>query len=236
MAITCGLDRAHIGTICDALTAAGIDPTVWSAHAVNDKLNTDMRARGGTWPDHIANPGAFLHSRLRRLSWTPPPDAPHDTSQNAGGSAARLDPRPTHVVLTDAARARIAAAQQEIRRVLTVNAHRTRSTNTSSTSTVRSASPQRHAVPSTPRRRPDHPQVGHVTNSYTHGSGMAGSGHPRSTVSPAPPTCSPVTNHRTTATAAGPLRSSSMLINTDSTELTPPTTAPWTSPFPSGVQ
>ncbi len=58
VAITHGLDRAHIGTICDALTVAGIDPTVWSARAVNDKLNTDMRVRGLTWPDHIANPGA----------------------------------------------------------------------------------------------------------------------------------------------------------------------------------
>ena len=72
VAITHGLDRAHIGAICDALTATGIDPDVWSARAVNDKLNADMRARGLTWPDHIANPGAFLHSRLRRLSWSPP--------------------------------------------------------------------------------------------------------------------------------------------------------------------
>ena len=119
VAITHGLDRTHIGTICDALTAAGIDPTVWSAHAVNQKLNTDMRVRGGTWPDHIANPGAFLHSRLRRLSWSPP-----EPATKAGGSAAAsIDQTPTPVVLTDASRARIAAAQQEIRRVLTKGAH-----------------------------------------------------------------------------------------------------------------
>ncbi|MBN7433864.1 rep protein, partial [Mycobacteroides abscessus subsp. abscessus] len=71
VALTHGLDRAHIGAICDALTGAGIDPAVWSARAVNDALNADMRARGTTWPDHIANPGAFLASRLRRLSWAP---------------------------------------------------------------------------------------------------------------------------------------------------------------------
>ena len=50
VAITHGLDRAHIGAICDALTAAGIDPDVWSARAVNDKLNADMRARGRPGP------------------------------------------------------------------------------------------------------------------------------------------------------------------------------------------
>jgi hypothetical protein len=121
VAITHGLDRAHIGAICDALTAAGIDPDVWSARAVNDKLNADMRARGLTWPDHIANPGAFLHSRLRRLPWTPP-----EPARKAGGSAAAsIDQTPAPVVLTDASRARIAAAKEEIRRVLAERAQRT---------------------------------------------------------------------------------------------------------------
>lgn len=124
--ITHGLDRAHIGAICDALTAAGVDPEMWSARAVNDKLNADMQARGATWPDHIANPGAFLHSRLRRLSWTPPA-APHDTTKKAGGSAAAsIDQTPTPVVPAAASRARIAAAQQEIRRILTENSQSTR--------------------------------------------------------------------------------------------------------------
>lgn len=121
VAITHGLDRAHIGAICDALTATGIDPDVWSARAVNDKLNADMRARGLTWPDHIANPGAFLHSRLRRLPWTPP-----EPARKAGGSAAAsIDQTPAPVVLTDASRARIAAAKEEIRRVLAERAQRT---------------------------------------------------------------------------------------------------------------
>lgn len=126
VAITHGLDRAHIGAICDALTAAGIDPTVWSAQAVNDKLNTDMRVRGLTWPDHIANPGAFLHSRLRRLSWT----LPEPATKAGGSAAASIDQTPTPVVLTDASRARIAAAQQEIRRVLRDCAHHTATEHT----------------------------------------------------------------------------------------------------------
>lgn len=149
VAITHGLDRAHIGTICDALTAAGIDPDVWSARAVNDKLNADMRARGATWPDHIANPGAFLHSRLRRLSWPPP-----ETPTKAGGSAAvSIDQKPRPVMLTEASRARIAAAREEIRRVLTNSAQSNRSGHTSRTPTTRSATPRWHAVGDAARRR-----------------------------------------------------------------------------------
>ena len=109
-----GLDRAHIGAICDALTVAGIDPEVWTARAITDALNADMRARGWSWPDHIANPGAFLSSRLRRLSWTPPAAPPQGS-----GYAASIDQTPHPVVLTEASRARIAAARDEIRRVLT---------------------------------------------------------------------------------------------------------------------
>ena len=123
VASTHGLDRAHIGAICDALSGAGIDPAVWSARAVNDALNADMRTQGTTWPDHIANPGAFLASRLRRLSWTPPESAP---TKAGGYTAARIDQTPPAEPLTDAARARITAARKEIRRILTERAQRTR--------------------------------------------------------------------------------------------------------------
>jgi hypothetical protein len=51
---------------------------------------------------------------LRRLSWSPP-----ETSTKAGGcAAASIDQTPHPEPLTEAARARIAAAQEEIRRVL----------------------------------------------------------------------------------------------------------------------
>ena len=122
VALTHGLDRSHIGAICDALTGAGIDPAVWTARAVNDALNADMRARATTWPDHIANPGAFLASRLRRIDWTPPETTP----KKAGGcAAASIDQTPHPVVLTDAARARITAAREEIRRVLAQRSQQT---------------------------------------------------------------------------------------------------------------
>lgn len=62
-----GLDQGHIGAICDAISSAGIDPGVWSARAVTEALNRDMRARGWSWPNEITSPGAFLASRLRLL-------------------------------------------------------------------------------------------------------------------------------------------------------------------------
>lgn len=149
VAATHGLDRAHIGTICDALTAAGIDPTVWTARAITDALNADMRARGATWPDHITNPGAFLSSRLRRLNWSPP----ERSTPKAGGCAAvSIDHTPPPVPLTDASRARIVAAQHEIRRVLRERAHHRATTHshhyaTASTQTRQPRrTPTRHAA------------------------------------------------------------------------------------------
>ena len=129
---------------------------MWSARAITDALNADMRARGWTWPDHIANPGAFLSSRLRRLSWSPP-EAP---SKAGGYAAASIDQAPRPVVLTDASRARIAAAREEIRRVLTDGAQRTRVERITRTPNARSVAPRRPIVggmarplPTSPRRR-----------------------------------------------------------------------------------
>ncbi len=81
-----GLHHGHIGAICDAITAAGIDPELWSARSITDALNTDMAARGWSWPDHIHRPAAFLASRLRRLAWQRPCGPP-----NNGGCAASPD-------------------------------------------------------------------------------------------------------------------------------------------------
>lgn len=144
---THGLDRAHVGTICDALTAAGIDPTVWTARAITDALNADMRARGWTWPDHIANPGAFLSSRLRRLNWSPP----ERSTPKAGGCAAvSLDQTPRPVALTNASRARIVAAQQEIRRVLRERAQHRATTHS-------------HEYVTASTRRDNHAAARHIT-------------------------------------------------------------------------
>lgn len=66
-----GLDRGHIGAICDALALAGIDPAVWSATQIRDALNADMRTSGWSWPDRIQRPAGFLLTRLRRLPARP---------------------------------------------------------------------------------------------------------------------------------------------------------------------
>jgi len=88
-----GLDRGHLGAVCDALTAAGIDPAVWSATAIRARLDADMRARGSSWPDRIERPAAFLAARLRRLDWQQ-----LDEPTRGGCAAARPDkpaePRP----------------------------------------------------------------------------------------------------------------------------------------------
>jgi len=104
--------------VCDAITAAGIDPAAWSARAIVDALNADMRARGWSWPDRVERPGAFLAHRLRRLDWRPegPP-------KNRGVTAAGLDEERRSAAevrppLTDVQRERIAEARAEIRAVL----------------------------------------------------------------------------------------------------------------------
>ncbi|WP_244918301.1 hypothetical protein [Mycobacterium xenopi] len=109
-----GLDRGHIGAVCDAIITAGIDPAAWTARQLNDALNADMRATGWSWPDRIDRPGAFLGARLRRL-----PARPDTTTPVDGGPAA--DPekdaeRRPEFSLTTAQRARITAAQDEFRR------------------------------------------------------------------------------------------------------------------------
>lgn len=83
-----GLGHGHAGAICDVLTAAGIDPAVWTAHQITTALNADMTATGFTWPDQITCPAAFLTTRLKRIDWTPPP-------VNDGGYAAGPDKKPT---------------------------------------------------------------------------------------------------------------------------------------------
>ena len=68
-ALVAGLERngGHIGAICDAITAAGIDAAAWTPKTLTAALNADMRAAGWSWPDRIERPGAFLAWRLRRL-------------------------------------------------------------------------------------------------------------------------------------------------------------------------
>jgi len=116
-----GLHRGHIGAVCDAITTAGVDPRTWPVRAIIDALNTDMRARGWSWPDRIERPGAFLAGRLRRLQWRPdgPPKSGGQAAARTEGTA-RADtdcrqPSPPPPVLSQAQRAPIAAAKATAR-------------------------------------------------------------------------------------------------------------------------
>lgn len=82
-----GLDQGHIGTVCDALLATGIDPKAWTAKAIKEALDADMRASGWSWPDRIHNPGGFIASRLRRLPAAPSTPQPESAPR-------RPDPAP----------------------------------------------------------------------------------------------------------------------------------------------
>ncbi|MDX1887908.1 hypothetical protein [Mycolicibacterium sp. 120270] len=141
-----GLGRGHVGSLCDALTAAGIDPEQWTARQLADALDADMRLSGWSWPDRIERPGGFLAARLRRML----------TRRSSGGTAADQDtntttPTPTPPrytpeplpVLTDAQRARIDQVRAAIREHFTA---RTRSR----TAPRPPVTPPRRAVVATP--------------------------------------------------------------------------------------
>lgn len=89
-----GLHRGHIGSICDALTAAGIDPNAWTGKTLAAALTTDAQHHGMAWPNQIQRPGAFLASRLQRLaaarsdSAQRTADRPLTGTVNGGGVAA----------------------------------------------------------------------------------------------------------------------------------------------------
>lgn len=154
-ALIAGLERGHLGAICDAITAAGIDATAWTPKTLTAALNADARVTGWSWPDRIERPGAFLASRLRRLPARP------DTTPIDGGTAAGLEQdrrspvepstsRVAVVEFTATERAKITAARQHARRVLTEHQQR-RSVETRPVRTgalpVRQSAPQ--AVPET---------------------------------------------------------------------------------------
>ncbi|OBB32211.1 hypothetical protein A5763_11230 [Mycolicibacterium fortuitum] len=115
----------HVGAICDALCAAGVDPGEWTAPALIQALNTDMVRRGWNWPDQINNPAGFVLSRLRLLGVRPGPHTgggyaggPEQAPRRSSGTVTTTPPRHTTAspaVLTAEQRERIAAAKASIR-------------------------------------------------------------------------------------------------------------------------
>lgn len=120
-----GLSRVHVGAVCDALVAAGIDPACWSAAALIEALDADMRISGFTWPDELQRPAAFLAHRLRRITRPSSTTAPSAVAAEARpvmaattGPAPYVSPPP--VTVSAGQRQRIAQAQAQIREDLAV--------------------------------------------------------------------------------------------------------------------
>lgn len=60
----------HMGSICQVITSAGIDTTIWTGQDIANALNTDSQRRGWMWPSTIADPCGLIAWRLRRIDWT----------------------------------------------------------------------------------------------------------------------------------------------------------------------
>lgn len=133
---THGIDRRgrHIGGVCDAIEASGIDVDAWTAGALKAALEADMRATGWTWPDRITSPAGFLVSRLRCLP-TCPPESPSSDVISAATAVSAASPHTPRAqsgptpppALTSQQRARIAQAQQQCRQALETSRRRQKS-------------------------------------------------------------------------------------------------------------
>ena len=99
-----GLHHGHIGAVCDAIAAAGIDPAQWSPRAIKNALEADMARRGWSWPDRISHPAAFLASRLRRLEWRPEEPARGRASSAPATGATPAAPEPPTATAAQRAR------------------------------------------------------------------------------------------------------------------------------------
>ena len=200
-ALVVGLDRGHIGAICDAITRAGIDAAAWTPQALASALEADTKTRGWSWPDRIERPGAFLASRLRRLPARPDRSSPVDGGTAAGLEQARRAPvepsaaRTAPVGPTAPEPVQTAAGRAYARRLFAEQQRQHRTTGANRPQLiavrVRQTAPHRsHGVPETaacarcgcvdaPRRRFLPTRRSHVCDEcWTGAPDQAGSGRP----------------------------------------------------------
>ena len=128
------LARGHVGTLCDALTALGVDRSGWTAQDVIDQLDGHNAAAGLYQPPVNAqrNPlGLFMVQAQRALAGVEPPvlrrrrEAEARAAQRAADAAAAVleRDRMTAQAADQGAQARISAAQAAIRATLTARRH-----------------------------------------------------------------------------------------------------------------
>ena len=152
-----GLHRGHIGAICDALTGAGVDPAVWTARAVVDALDADMRRTGWSWPDTITAPAAFLATRLRRLDWRPQTPPPPVVQAAPASPPAAMTP-PTGKGRADAFAALAAARRRALHRRTAAAAANTARLDAQ----VAAARAARHLLNAAPRHTPNSAAARHT--------------------------------------------------------------------------
>lgn len=113
-----GLDKGHIGRLCEALTLSPLELEAWTARQIIDALNSDMKATNGSWPDRIQNPGGFLLHRLQRLPVRPETTtavAATAAPEAAAPAAAPLARVPASAEARSQAKAFFAAHRQRVR-------------------------------------------------------------------------------------------------------------------------
>lgn len=112
------LRKQHIGSICDVLDTAGIDPHLWTAAQVCRRLDLHAHSTGLTWPDEITNPAAYLRWRLAQLDWSTPPHPavttrPHHRPTSSRSTTSPISQPPTPAPASaDQRRSRYALAAQ----------------------------------------------------------------------------------------------------------------------------
>lgn len=116
--------HGHIGQICDALMASGLDLAAWTGKSLTQALDADTKARGWNSPKRVERPGAFLLARLRLLPTRP-------AVVERGGLAARLAARKATTAQEVAGETRQSAAARAARWYVdvvsvTTEAHRAR--------------------------------------------------------------------------------------------------------------
>lgn len=122
--------HGHIGQICDALMASGLDLASWTGKSLMQALDADTKARGWNSPKRVERPGAFLLARLQLLPTRPAvvehgglaarraareataaQEATGETRQSAAARAARWY-ADVVTVTTEAQRARLLSAHK----------------------------------------------------------------------------------------------------------------------------
>lgn len=87
-----------VGQLCIALSNSHLEMDLWTGPLLRDALDQQMKSAGGTWPNQIHSPGAFLAQRLRKLPARPPQSSvPHKPAVVSDSPVSAVVPGPASV-------------------------------------------------------------------------------------------------------------------------------------------